>query len=83
MPEIDPEDILVTIAHPHGDVEVPLLEWIKTGPGPRPLVRPVAARRKSTGESIPLSAIPIQYRNTSFTRALIKIKAIQDPWKRK
>jgi hypothetical protein len=80
--ELDPEDILVTIAHPFGDVEVSLSEWIKTGPGPRPLVRPVAARRRSTGESIPLSAIPIKYRNTSFTRALIKARVLQDPWKR-
>lgn len=81
MAELDPEDILVTIAHPHGDVEVPLSEWIRIGPGPRPLVRPVAARRKSTGESVPLSAIPMQYRNTPFTRALIKARVLQDPWK--
>lgn len=32
-----PEDypgILVTVAHPQGDVAVPLDEWIRTGPGP-------------------------------------------------
>lgn len=36
--------IIVVIAHPHGDMEIPLEEWIVVGPGPRILVRPVAAK---------------------------------------
>ena len=37
----DPDDILVVIGHPFGDIEVPLAVWIAAGPGPRPLVRPI------------------------------------------
>jgi hypothetical protein len=36
-------------------VEVSLEEWISTGPCERPLVRPVAAKKKSSGNSPPLS----------------------------
>ena len=59
---IDPEDVLVTIAHPHGDLEVPLTEWIRRGPGPRPLLQLTSARRRSTGESIPLTDIDDPWR---------------------
>jgi hypothetical protein len=59
---IGPDDILVTVGHPHGDIEVPLSEWIDKGPGPRPLVQLVSARRKSTGEPIPLEDIDDPWR---------------------
>ena len=53
----DPEDILVVIGPPIGEVEVPLSDWIAKGPGPRSLVRPLAARSRSTGRALPLSVI--------------------------
>lgn len=78
---IDPGDVLVTLAHPHGDVEVPLGEWMRTGPGERPLLRPVHARRRSTGEPLPLRVIPFIYRNTALARLLIRIGLLRDPWR--
>ncbi|GAA4455911.1 hypothetical protein [Phytohabitans houttuyneae] len=51
------DDVLVVVAHPFGDVEVPLTEWLRVGPGPRPLVRITRARRRS-GEPVALSEIP-------------------------
>jgi hypothetical protein len=39
------DDVLVVVAHPMGDVEMPLTEWLRIGPGPRPLVRITRARR--------------------------------------
>jgi hypothetical protein len=60
---IDPDDILVTVAHPHGDVEVPLAEWHRIGPGPRPLVRLTSARRRSTGQPVPLDAFDDPWRH--------------------
>jgi hypothetical protein len=59
---IDPEDILVVVGHPHGDVEVPLTQWIETGPGPRPFVQLRSARRRSTGEPVPLDQIDDPWR---------------------
>ena len=78
--EPDYSDILVTVAHPFGDVEVPLDTWIARGPGPRPLVRPVSARSKGSGERLPLSVIPLQYRNNGLSRTLIAMGLLRDPW---
>ena len=39
---IDPSeysDVIVTVAHPWGDVETTLEQWIRRGPGPRPFVK--------------------------------------------
>ena len=57
-------------------VEVPLAVWIATGPGPRPFVRPLRARSRSTGQPLPLSAVPLRYRNDEQSR-----QAIEDGWK--
>lgn len=57
MSAIDPDDILVIIDHPHGPVEVPYREWLNDGPGPRKALQLKSARRKSTGEDIPLGDI--------------------------
>jgi hypothetical protein len=57
---LDPEeydDVLVVVAHPWGDLEVPLTEWLRIGPGPRPLVRITRAWRRN-GEPVDLSEIP-------------------------
>jgi hypothetical protein len=77
----DDDDIIVTIEHPFGLIEVPIAQWISTGPGPRPLVRPVAARSRSTGIPLPLSVIPLRYRNSSLSRMLIALRLTPDPWK--
>lgn len=65
--DIDPDDILVTIDHPHGELEVPLREWIDEGPGPRRYVQLKSARRRSTGEPIPLSEINDPWRRDAPT----------------
>lgn len=78
--EHDPDDVLVTIGHPAGDIETTLADWIARGPGPRPLVRPIAARSRSTGQSLPLTVIPLRYRNDKESRALIADGTIESPW---
>jgi hypothetical protein len=80
---ISPEeysDILITVAHPLGDVEAPLETWIQTGPGPRPYVSIVAARRKSTGEPIPMDDIPLEYHNSAESRNLQRQGLLPCPW---
>lgn len=74
-------DISVILAHPWGDIEVPLEEWILSGPGERDLVRPFAAKSQITGESLPMSVIPLRYRNNLWSRFLIKLGFLSDPWK--
>lgn len=73
-------DIVVTVAHPWGDVEVPLETWIRTGPGPRPYVSIIAARRLSTGAAIPLMEIPQEYHNSPEARSLQRQGLLPCPW---
>ncbi|MGP3970502.1 hypothetical protein [Streptomyces sp. 6N223] len=77
---LSPDDILVVIGHPFGDVVVPLGHWIATGPGPRPYVRPLSARSRATGEPLPLSIIPLRYRNDEEARQAIRDGRVEDPW---
>jgi hypothetical protein len=76
----DPDDILVVIDHPFGEVEVSLAVWIATGPGPRPFARPVRARSRSTGRPVPLTVIPLRYRNDEQARQTIQDGLLDDPW---
>jgi hypothetical protein len=76
----DPGDVLVTISHPFGDLEMPLTQWMAKGPGPRHKVRPQAARSRSTGETLPLAVIPFAYRNDRVSRALIAAGRVEPPW---
>jgi len=76
----DYADIVVTVEHPWGDLEVPLSEWIDRGPGPRPYVRIGAARRMSNGEPIPLSEIPLEYHNSPESRRRQRAGQIPPPW---
>ena len=76
----DYSDILVTVAHPWGDAEVPLDDWIRTGPGPRPYVSIVAARRRSTGESMAIDEIPLEYHNTREARSLQRQGLLPCAW---
>ena len=80
MTDLDPEDVLLTIEHPFGRVEATLAEWMRTGPGPRTLVRPVQARERSTGEALPLTVIPLRHRNDEESRRLIAEGELESPW---
>jgi hypothetical protein len=75
----DPANVIVTVGHPFGDVDVPLSAWISRGPGPRSLVRPIRARRGGTGEPLPLAVVPLRYRNDAESRALIAAGALEPP----
>jgi hypothetical protein len=73
-------DIVVTVAHPWGDIEAPLETWIRTGPGPRPYVGITAARRLSTGAGVPLTEIPQEYHNSPQARRLQRQGRLPCPW---
>jgi hypothetical protein len=73
-------DVTVTVAHPFSDIEVPLEEWIRQGPGPRPNVTIKAARRRSTGAPVALDEIPLEYRNTRESRTLQRRGLLPGPW---
>lgn len=77
---IDLDDVLVVIEHPFGEVEVPLADWIATGPGSRRFVRPVRARSRKVGRRLPLTVIPLRYRNNGESRQAIADGRIDDPW---
>jgi hypothetical protein len=78
--EHDLEDVLVTIDHPFGAIEVSLTEWIKRGPGPRKLLELSAARSRRTGEPLSLEVVPFRYRNNSASRRAIAAGEIENPW---
>ncbi|MBB2940617.1 hypothetical protein FB565_000321 [Actinoplanes lutulentus] len=75
------DDVLVVIGHPWSDFEVPLTEWMSTGPGPRHGIRPESAKSRTTGEPLALTVIPVAYRNDRESRALIAAGAIVSPWR--
>jgi hypothetical protein len=76
----DPHDVLVTLGHPFGQVDLTLHEWMLSGPGLRQRVRPIAARSRLSGETLPLAVIPVPYRNDRRSRALIEAGEIESPW---
>ena len=80
MDDIPPQDILVTIAHPWGDITTTLAEWMERGPGPRVLIRAIHPRLKATGEPLPDKVIPPEYQNTRKSRALIRRGLLPNPW---
>jgi hypothetical protein len=78
--DVRPEDVLVIVSHPFGDIEITLAQWMAVGPGPRPLVRPVAARSRVSDEPLPLTVIPLRYRNDEQSRTAIRQGLVTDPW---
>ncbi|SRR6266496_1582071 len=78
--EVRPEDVEVLIQHNFGDLWPTLAAWMKHGPGPRVGLRPVAARSRLTGEELPLSVVPLRYRNDAESRAAIERGEFTDPW---
>ena len=75
----DYDDVIVTVAHPSGDFYTTLRQWIETGPGPRPFVTIVAARRRN-GILVSLEDIPLQYRNSPESRRLQRLGRLPAPW---
>jgi hypothetical protein len=79
---IDSSDIIVVLEHPFGTVETPLEKWMEDGPGPRLFVRPYAVKR-SDGTRLSMRVIPLRYRNNLFSRTLIELGVLSNPWKSK
>ncbi len=77
--DLDPQDVLLYIDHPFGRVETTLADWMRTGPGLRARLRPIGARRRSTGESLPLTVVPMRYRNDEESRRLIAEGVLEPP----
>lgn len=81
-----PEDVRLIIPHNWSwdpEAGMSMREWMELGPGPRPGIRPVSARHAVTGKKLPLSVVPLRYRNTALSRLLILLGFLQDPWPRK
>lgn len=75
------KDIDVILSHPHGQIEISAEEWFLTGPGERGWLMPIAAKSKTTGERLSISVIPLRYRNNRWSRLLIRLGLLSDPWK--
>jgi hypothetical protein len=80
MDSKDLDQLSVVLAHSFGDVNVPLEEWMQVGPGPRRFIHPIKVISEKTGKELPLSVIPLRYRNTVLSRFLIRIGLLDDPW---
>ena len=80
MRPMSAEDVEVLILHNWGDARVPLQEWMRTGPGAREGIRPVAAFHRRTGEPLPISVVPMRYRNNTMSLALIRLGLLANPW---
>jgi hypothetical protein len=79
IPEDQYDDIVVTVAHPWGDVDFALSNWVVRPPA-RPLTSIVAARRQSTGDPVDLAEIPLEYHNTWKSRRLQRLGQLPTPW---
>ena len=71
---------LVVIDHPHGRVTTTFADWKRTGPGPRRLVQPLQVLSGDDERALPLSSMPLAYRNTAVSRLLIRLGLLRDPW---
>lgn len=76
----DCTDIRVTIAHPMGYIETSLEMWMQNGPGERRYIAPVRVICADDGRPLPLSVIPLRYRNNGLSRLLIRIGVLENPW---
>lgn len=74
------ESVEVLLDHPQGAVWVSLEDRKQQGPGPRPLLRPVAARDRRTGTRLPLSVVPFRFCNTALTRFFVRSGWMKSPW---
>ena len=74
------ENIEVMISHPWVANFIPLTSWIETGPDPREFVAPIRARDKNSQQELPLSVIPLKYRNNRISRLFIRLGLLENPW---
>lgn len=72
--------IEVLIDHPLASGYIPLEKWIEIGPGLRVFIEPRKARDQETGLELPLSVVPLQYRNHQLSQFLIEEGLLADPW---
>src|SRR6516162_2032042 len=79
MDNLAPDDILVLVCHPQAEAWMPLREWMRKGSGSKPLIRPIAAKHAQTGESLPLTAIPLAVRNDPESWEAVRLGWIHDP----
>ncbi len=80
-PDIHDSDVLVKIDHPWGgEAWLPLDEWKRLGPGPRPGISPEAAKNRLTGAPLPLSVIPFRYQNNRLYQFLLNRGMIEPTW---
>jgi hypothetical protein len=78
----DCEEILVTIDPYWGSGlwDITLEQWIEWGPD-RPFNSPRGFKCKD-GRKLPWNAVPLQYHNSRFSRFLIKMGILENPWKK-
>ena len=81
--KINTSQIIVTLEHPHGKIEVELEEWIRVGPGQRELLQPISVYQKDSMKELPVRVIPLRYRNNVISRFLIRLGILSDPWEKK
>jgi hypothetical protein len=74
------ETLSVVIEHNWGTSAVSLKFWMENGPGERRFLSPSAVKDKA-GKNLPLSVIPLRYRNNLLSRLLIRLGLLQNPWK--
>lgn len=79
-----PEEIEVLISNPWVNDYVPLPTWLQMGPGSvRPLTGVIAVRERGTKKKLPISLVPLAYRNTRWSRWLIRMGWLKPPkWPR-
>ena len=70
----------VVLQHPHGHLRVGLQEWISKGPGDREFLAPTHAIERETGKELPLSVVPLRYRNSPWSRRLVRLRLLKEPW---
>ena len=73
-------ELEVRLSHPWLSDFVPLDMWIELGPGVRDRVGPLEVRHSQTEESLPISVIPLRFRNSMLSRLLIRWGLLKDPW---
>jgi hypothetical protein len=74
-------EITLEITHKWGKGTASLDQWIALGPGEdERSAFPSAAKCADNGQDLPLSVIPMRYRNTPLSNLLIRLKLIPDPW---
>ncbi|HVW83230.1 MAG TPA: hypothetical protein VHB50_01050 [Bryobacteraceae bacterium] len=73
-------NLWVSVEHPWGSFAMPLDDWIASGPVARPLLRPSSVIDQDTGTIYPVSKIPLRYRNSTWSRWLIRMGLFKNPW---